>query len=174
MKREKDAVTYHSWWWDIAIFCWSGWDDQHLLLYIFYSLQGFSGNLAQSLGKDATLSDILQMLGEHYGVVTMLDALSKELYSLKQGLGEKVAEFRVHLSQQVQILQLEYPGRPWPKHVEEMKHDHFYEGLNPKYQHMLACKVHGENPAGYSDLFLATQKLERRAETGTLCHHRQL
>ena len=48
--------------------------------------------------------------------------------------------------------------------VEETMHDHFYEGLNPEYQQMLAHKVDGENPAGYSDLLLATWKLERRAE----------
>ena len=29
---------------------------------------------------------------------------------------------------------------------------------------MLAHKVHGKNPAGYSDLLLAMRKLERRAE----------
>ena len=45
-----------------------------------------------------------------------------------------------------------------------MKCDHFYEGLNPKYHQMLAHKVDGENPAGYSDLLLATQKLERSKE----------
>ena len=48
--------------------------------------------------------------------------------------------------------------------MEEMKHDHFYEGLNPEYQQMMAHKVDGENPAGYSDLILATGKLERREE----------
>ena len=74
----------------MAIFHQSGWDDQHLLPYIFHPLQGFPGDLAQSLGKDATLSDILQMLDEHYGVVMMFDTLSKEFYSLKQGLGENV------------------------------------------------------------------------------------
>ena len=151
----KDAVTYCSWWWDTATFHWSGWDDQHLLLYVFCSLQGFPGDLAQSLGKDATLSDILQMLDKHYGVIMTFDTLSKELYSLKQALGETVAEFGVHLSQEVQILQSEYPGRIWPEHVEEMKCDHFYEGLSPKYRSMLAHKVDGENPAGYSDLLLA-------------------
>ena len=33
-------------------------------------------------------------------------------------------------------------------HVEEMKCDHFYENLSPKYQQMLAHKVDGENTAG--------------------------
>ena len=94
----------------------------------------------------------------------MFDTLSMELYPLKQGLGEKVAEFGVHLTQQVQILQSQYLGRIQPKHVEEMKHDCFYEGPNPKYQHMLAHRVDGENPTGHSDLLLATGKLERRAE----------
>ena len=65
----------------------------------------------RSLGEDATLGDVLQTLDEHYGVVMTFDALSKELYSLKQGMGENVADFRVCLSQQIQILQTEYPGR---------------------------------------------------------------
>ena len=89
---------------------------------------------------------------------------SEELYSLKQGLGENVAEFGVCLLQQVQILQLEYPGRIQLEHIEEMKHDCFHEGLNPEYQWMLAHKLDGEHPASYSDLLLATQKLERWAE----------
>ena len=118
----------------MAIFCLSGWDDQHLLPYIFCSLQGFPDDLARSLGKDVTLSDILQMLDKHYGVVMMFNALSKGLYSLKQGSRESVAEFGVHLLQQVQILQLEYQGKIQPEHVEEMKCDCFYEGLNPEYQ----------------------------------------
>ena len=87
-------------------------------------LHGFQGDLARKLGKDATLTNTLQTLDEHYGIVTMFDALSKELYSLKQGSGENIAEFGVHLSQQVQILHLEYPGRIQPEHVEEMKQDH--------------------------------------------------
>ena len=134
-------------------FYWSGWDNQNLLLYIFHSLQGFLGNLVQSLGEDATLSD--KILDECYGTIMMFNAISKELYSIKQGLGENVAEYGVHLSQQVQILQSEYPGKIQPKHMEEMKCDCFYEGLNPKYQLMLVHKVDGENPAGYSDLLLA-------------------
>ena len=97
-------------------------------------------------------------------MVMMFDTLSKELYSLKQGSGENVAKFRVHLSQQVQILQSEYLGRIQQEHMEEMKQDHFYEGLNPKYWCMLAHKVDGKHPASYSDLLLAAWKLERQAE----------
>ena len=98
------------------------------------------------------------MFDKHYGIVMMFDALSKELYSLKQGSGENVAKFGVCLLQQVQILQLEYLGRIQLEHIEEMKWDHFYEGLNPKYQCMLAHKIDGEHPAGYSDLPLAAWK----------------
>ena len=63
------------------------------MLYVFRSLQGFPGDLASSLGEDATLGNVLWMLDEHYGVMMTFDALSKELYSLKQGTGENVAEF---------------------------------------------------------------------------------
>ena len=81
-----------------------------MLPYIFHLLQGFLGDLARHLGKDATLNDVLQMLDKDYSVVMMFDTLSKELYSLKQGSSENIAEFRIHLLKQVQILQLEYPG----------------------------------------------------------------
>ena len=112
----------------------------------------------------ATLNDVLQMLDEHYGVVMMFDALSKELYSLKQGLSENVADFVVCLLQQVQILQSVNPGRIQLEQLEEIKHNHFYEDLIPEYQRMLAHEVDGEHPASYSNLPLAAQKLEWRAE----------
>ena len=104
------------------------------------------------------------MLDEHYGVMMTFDALSKELYSLKQGMGENVAVFRVCLSQQVQILQTEYPGRIQQEHVEEVKRNHFCEGLRPEYWCMLAHKVSGENPVTYSKFLPAAWKLERWAE----------
>ena len=159
----KDEKYKDGWWWDVAIFHQSCWDDQHLLPYIFCSLQEFLGNLARSLGKEATLSDVLQTLDEHCGVVMTFNALKKELNSLKQGSSENVAEFRVHILQQVQILQSKYPGRIQPEHIEEMKCNHFYEGISPEYQWMLAHKVDGEHPASYSDLVLAAQKLQRLA-----------
>ena len=61
------------------------------------------------------------MLDKHCGMVMTFDALSKELYSLKQGSGENVAESGVCLLQQVQIRQLEYLQRIEQEHVEEMK-----------------------------------------------------
>ena len=73
-EKVKDAVTYCSQQWVVAIFCHSGWDDQHLLPYVFCSLQGLLGNLARGLGKDATLSDILHMLDKHFGPIMTFDA----------------------------------------------------------------------------------------------------
>ena len=130
-EKTKDAVNYCSWRWDVAIFCHSGGDDQHLLPYVIWSLQDFLGDLARSLDEDATLIDVLQVLNEPYGIVMKFNTLNKELYFLKQGSGENMAEFGVHLWQQVQILQLDYLGRIQQEHVEEMKQDCFYEDLNP-------------------------------------------
>ena len=59
---------------------------------------------------------------------------------------------------------MEYPDTIQQEHVEEVKWDHFYEGLSPEYQWMLAHKVNGENPALYLKLLLAAWKLERWAE----------
>ena len=86
-EKTKDAVTYCLWWWDVAIFCCLGGDNRHLLPYIFCSLQGFLCDIARSLGKDATLSNVLQMLDEPYGIIKMFNTLSKELYSLSKHQG---------------------------------------------------------------------------------------
>ena len=56
-EKAKDAVTYHLWHWDVSMFYHSGWDDCHLLPYVFRSLWGFPGDLARSLDGDATLGD---------------------------------------------------------------------------------------------------------------------
>ena len=88
----------------------------------------------RSLGKDATLGNVLQMLDEHYGIVMIFDTLSKELYSLKQGMGKNVAEFRVCVFHQAQILQMEHPSGIQKEHVEEVKQDYFCEGLILEYQ----------------------------------------
>ena len=100
--------------------------------------------------ENTTLGNILWMLDEHCGVMMTFDTLSKELYSLRQGTGENVAKLGVCLSQQVQILQMEYPGRIQLEHVEEVKQNHFDEGLIPKYWQMLAHKVNRESPVTYS------------------------
>ena len=133
-EKTKDPVTYCSWQLDMTIFPHLGCDDQHVLPYVFQSLQEFLGDLVRSLGEDATLGDILQTLDEHYGVVMTFNGLSKELYTLKQGSGKNVAKFGVQLPQQVQILLTEYLSSIQLEHVEEMGCYHFYEGLNPKYQ----------------------------------------
>ena len=51
----KDAVTYPTWQWDVAIHRRSECGDLALLPHVYQSLQGFPTELAQSLGKDATL-----------------------------------------------------------------------------------------------------------------------
>ena len=78
-KKAKDTVTYCSWHRDVSVFCHCGLDDKHLLPYVLRSLQGILGDLVRSLGKDATLGNVLQMLDIHHGIVMTSDALSKEL-----------------------------------------------------------------------------------------------
>ena len=77
---------------------------------------------------------------------------------------ENVADFGVHLSQQVQILQTEYAGRIQQEHVKKVKWYCFYEGLSPEYQQMLTHKADGKNPTAYSEVLLTAQKLERWVE----------
>ena len=129
-----------------------------ICLQVFARIPGRPG---RSLGEDGTLCHALH---KHYGVVMTFDTLSKEFYFIKEGMGENVAEFGLHLFQQVQILQTEYPSRIQQEHMEEVKQDHFYKGLSPEYWQMLVHKVNGENPVTYSELLLTAQKLERWVE----------
>ena len=71
-EKTKDTVTYHSWqWWDIGIFCHClGWDMANTCCHMF--LGHYKGSLETLPGvqvKKATLTNILQMLDEHYGMV---------------------------------------------------------------------------------------------------------
>ena len=80
----KDVVTYCNGMWPTFI-------DLVGMIRIYFltsstHCKDFWVTLPRSLGKDATLSDVLQTLGKHYGVTMTFSALSKELYSLKQGI----------------------------------------------------------------------------------------
>ena len=57
--------------------------DHTLLLYTIWSLQGYPGELVQSLGMDITLDDVLTILDEYYNNVKALDALNQELFYLQ-------------------------------------------------------------------------------------------
>ena len=172
-EKAKDSVTYHLWQWVLSMFCHSGLDDCHMLPCVFRNFQGFLGDLVRSLVEDVTLGNVLQTLDEHYGVVMTFDTLSKEFYSLRQGIGENVAKFRVCLSQQVQILQMLYPGRIQQKHMEEVKWGHFYKSLSPKYRQMLAHKVDGKtlSPTLSSAGCLETGKVGRSQRPLAPKHH---
>ena len=152
-KMAKDTVTYHSWHWDVSVFCHSGWDDQHF----FKCLQGSPGDLVKSLREDTTLGNILWMLDEHYGIVMTFNALSKKLYPTSRELE------RMWLSLEY-ICHNRFRYSRWKiqqEHMEEVKWDHFYEGLSPKCQQMLAHMVNGENPVTYCELLFAAWKLEK-------------
>ena len=163
-------VTYHHGIGTCLCLCCSSWDDHHLLPYVLRSLQGVQGDIARSLGEDATLGNVLQTLDRHCGAMMTFNALSKELYSLKQGMEKNVAKSGECLFQQVQILQMEYLSRIQLEHVEEVKWNCFCEGLSPEYWWMPAHMVNGENPVTCSKLLLAAQKLERQVEATDPLH----
>ena len=52
---KKDAITYQSWHWDIMVYHQAGCQDNTLLPYIIYSLQGYPGELVRSSGTNITL-----------------------------------------------------------------------------------------------------------------------
>ena len=56
--------------------------DHTLLPYVIWSLQGYPGELVQSLGTDITLDNVLTILDEHYNNVKALDALNQGLFQL--------------------------------------------------------------------------------------------
>ena len=127
---------------------------------MYQSLQGFPEELAQSLGTDATLQEVMQMLDEHYGVVMTFNALNKQLYMLHQGYQEGMSKYDVWLAWHVWIIQTEFPGCIIDEHLEGVKHDCFYEGLKEEYQVVLAHKMKDEWLATYTELLKAARQME--------------
>ena len=84
----KDAVTYQSWHWDLAVYHCAGCWDCTLLPYTIHSLQSYPGELVRNSGMDITLDDILTILDEHYNIVKALDVLNQELFQLHMGKTE--------------------------------------------------------------------------------------
>ena len=105
----KDAVTYQSWRWDLAVYRHTGCRDHTLLPYAIRSLQGYPGELVQSSGTDITLDEVLTILDEHYNNVKALDALNQELFQMRMTDKGTVLDWGVHLSQHLQILAASFP-----------------------------------------------------------------
>ena len=61
----KDAVTYHSWGWDLMVYQHEGCWDHTLLPYAIRSLQGYPGDIVQSSPMVITLDDVLTILDKH-------------------------------------------------------------------------------------------------------------
>ena len=131
------------------------------LIHMYWSLLGFPGELAQCLGKDATLQEVLWMLDEHYRVVMMFDAMNKELYMLHQGYQEGMSEYGVWLAWHVWIIQTEFPRCIRDEHLEGVKHDHFNKGLKEDNLLILGHKMEDEHPATYAELLKAASQIEK-------------
>ena len=141
---------------------------------MYHSLQGFPEELAQSLGEDATLQEVLRMLDEHYGVVMTIDALNKELYMLCQGYQVDVSTYGVQLAQHVKIIQTEFPRCIRDEHLEGVKHDYFYKGLKEEYQVMLGHKMEDEWLATYAEVLKGVRQIEKQSQARhPLSHYSQ-
>ena len=117
----KDAVTHQSWGWDLMVYCHAGCRDCTLLPYAVQSLQGYPGELVQSLGTDIALDDMLTILDEHYNNVKALDALNKELFQLWMADKETISDWGICLLRHLQVLAASFPNRFPPSHVAELK-----------------------------------------------------
>ena len=106
----KDAVTYQSWRWDLAVCGHAGCGDHALLPYAIRSLQGYLGELVQSSSAEIALDDVLMILDEHYNNVRVLDTLNWGLFQMGMAGGEAVLDWGVCLSRHLQILAASFPA----------------------------------------------------------------
>ena len=107
--KDKDAVTYQSWMWDLTIYKQVGCRDHTLLQYAIQSLQGYPGELVWSSGMDITLDAVLTILDKHYNNVKVLDTLNQELYQLRMADKETVLDWGICLSRHLQVLAASFP-----------------------------------------------------------------
>ena len=157
----KDAVTYQSWRWDLMVYHHVGCRDCTLLPYIIWSLQGYPGELVQSLGTDITLDDVLTILDKHYNNLKALDALNQELFQLQMADEETVSNWGVCLSDICRFLAALFPECFPPDCVAELKYDHFYGGLPKCLKAMVAYLKASPQEKTYSDYLWTAREAEK-------------
>ena len=124
-------------------------------------MQGYPGELVQSLGTDITLDDVLTILDKHYNNVKVLDVLNQELFQLQMANKESVLDWGICLSRHLQILAASFPNHFPPDRVADLKRDHFYGGL-PKQLKVMVAYLKGEPEVRmYSDYLRATREAEK-------------
>ena len=79
---KKDAITYHSWHWDIMVYHQARCQDCTLLPYVIHSLQDYPGELVRNLATDITLDGMIAVLDEHYNNVKALDAFEPGAFQI--------------------------------------------------------------------------------------------
>ena len=139
----------------------AGCRDHTLLPYIIRSLQGYPGELVQSLGTDITLDDVLVILDEHYNNVKVLDVLNQELFQLWMADKETVLDWGICLSRHLQILAASFPDCFLPDRIVELKRDCFYGRLPKQLKVMVAYLKVGPQMRTYSDYLKATREAEK-------------
>ena len=157
----KDAITYQSWRWDLMVYHCVGCRDYTLLLYTIWSLQGYPGELVQSLGMDITLDDVLTIIDKHYNNIKALNVLNQELFQLQMADKETISDWGVHLSRHLQVLAASFPKCFPANCVAELKHDHYYSGLPQCLKAMVAYLKASPQEKSYSDNLWAAREAQK-------------
>ena len=119
--KDKDAVTYQRWRWDLMVYHHVGCRDCTLLPYAIQSMQGYPGELVWSSGMDIILDDVLTILDKHYNNVKALDALNQELFQLCMAEKETTLDWGICLSRHLQVLAASFPDHIPPNQVAKLK-----------------------------------------------------
>ena len=160
-KDTKDAVTYQSWYWELAMYHQARCQDCTLLPYASCLLQGYLGELLRSSGMDITLDNVLNILDEHYNNFKALDALNQELFQMCMGEKENVLDWGVCLLRHLQILTGSFPECFPPDQVAKLKHDCFYGRLPEWLKAMMAYLKASAHEKTYSDYLRAVREAEK-------------
>ena len=168
----KDAVTYHSWRWDLTVYWHVRCRDHTLLTYAIQSLQGYPGEIVWSSSMDITLDDVLTYLDKHYNNVKALDTLNQELFQLPMVDKETVLDWGVCLSRHLQVLAASFPDCFPPDLVAELKRDHLYGGLPKCLKAMVAYLKVGLQVRTYSNYLREAWEAEKEDSMEFSCSPR--
>ena len=94
-----------------------------LLPHAFKSLRGDMGKLALTFSSGLLLRELITELDEHFGIISDLDTLWREFYSMKQGTHETVSQFTGRVGYQLMELQTTFPGAIPQCNEEEIKRE---------------------------------------------------
>lgn len=161
----KGEVTYSQWKYEVeCLSAEQSWPDSILLHSVRRSLRGMAADVLRHLGKDASVSDVLESFEITFGSVSSPEQLVEDFYVARQAQGESVAEWGCRLEDLAK--KAEQAGAVSPLAIQDILRCKFFSGLTSQSV-KTSIRHHFDAGQGYRFLLRAARCVESELDLTT-------